>query len=174
MTIAALAAQLISNLTKYMAVPAGDPAFEVLHYLARLESFPKEKLESAGVLNLVEHAQGLRASDLMLPQYASTALVPVLLFQAGQAVRDGEVERAAGWADDVLAVAAVYPWLTKEVQRDVYTVVRGCGGLVATHPKAFVNASNLVLARLTEETLSGLSDEFVRAVTNEAWTHGIN
>ena len=172
MIIKALAAELIKYLTQYMAEKSGTAAFEILHYLARLESFPKERLEKEGVLSLVEHAQDLRTSDPMLPQYASVALVPTVLIEAGNAIRDGDVECAAGWAEDVLAIAAVYPWLAPEVKDDAYTVVRGCGGFVATYPKTFTNASSLVLKRLTEETLSGLSDEFVRAVANEAWTHG--
>jgi hypothetical protein len=172
MTIPALAAALIKNLTQYMAEPDGTSAFEILHYLARLEAFPREKLEAAGVNNLVEHTQGLRVSDPTITQLASVALAPTALYQAGNEIRNGERERAAGWAEDVLAVCAVYPWLHKEVQDDVYTIVRGCGGLVATYPQAFKPASSLVLTRLTEETVSGLADEFVRAVATKSWTHG--
>jgi hypothetical protein len=171
--IAELATKLLVQTQNLQAPEAdGSHAIEFLYTLARLEAHKPEELKAAGVDNLVEHARMLRQSDERLTPGASDSLMPEVLVDSANDIAHGQGDQEQ-WADDVLMLATVSPWLTPEMQKRIAGTVQYCSQFMARNPRMFRKARSIVLDRVVSERTAGLVDVMVVAASQQstAWVH---
>jgi hypothetical protein len=159
--VAALVQELMRRL---LLEPQGEDALRFLHYLARLEAYAPEALREAAAEDLVQQAAALRATDGRIVAMTSATVFPLALKKMTEAVAKGDL-RVEFWAENVLMIATVAPWLTPPKRAEAETAISECVETVRRTPDAFRKAAEFAVVRAAHEPVPRLAVDFLATLS---------
>jgi hypothetical protein len=143
----------------------GENAVWFLNAVGRLESYPPQSLEEAGVAELAREAVLLRERDGAILPAASAWLAPAAAMANMTVAISTNRVPVEHWVESALMVATVSPWLTPEKQADVQEALRACIASVRANPKGFVTAAAYAVVRSAYELTPPLAADFMAVLT---------